>query len=985
MLLLRYLFIACILLCTGELRSQRYPFISYTPIDGLVNNRVRTMFQDSKGRLYFLTAGGLSQYDGARFTNYTSAEGLPVEMVNDMLEIAPDSFWIATNINKVNCLVRGKIKLLPTADGFYPLINKFLRTTDGTIYAAADDGLFIWQKNRFVPLPVFYQGRNAGEYIIELTQVGRLLIYLVNPGLSSDRGCFFLYDPENKKVLYKEDKRFTNHLTASPSGDIWVADDHGLSVLKKDKLEQGKVVHDEIPESFALARNKRSSFLRFDKLGQLWVSVTDEGVYFIKPGQVPVLYTERSGLASLRITYIFQDQEGSNWFLPEGGGAQKLVGNNIELLDRPYGSKSISDLAGSINSDSVVLYGDQISGLILVYGSTVKHFPTTFNNEYARFVVKDGAIVYLFDGNNILKYELPITGTKLKTICRYAFSGRQLSYGVIDPNRNLVFCSAQTLRVILNDCSSFFYPLHYYADQITFDRNGNLWLVTRSGKLMALSLHPENPAQYLQFKYDLSDQLKISNPRSMILDDSNRIWIGTRFDGLFCFAVNDGHLQPLHHLTKKEGLTDNFVNYLEYAFGAIWSSSPAGLDKIITVDRKLVVENITESNKVYISLRKIVVDRQGTVWASGESGNLMKVNKRKELNQVMAPKFFISHINAGQETYEARDSNHHFEHTQNNLSFFVAAPSFFNEKEIKFSYMLSGSGNHDWSKPSPDAAFHFINLAPGNYVLKLKAEFPAGRFPPQYLSYSFIVNPPWWQTWWFRGFLVLVAIGISIAVVRSYYRAKFLKQKILLEKKQAIEKERTRIATDMHDDLGAGLSRIKYLSESIQFKKSGDDSIYGEVQKIATYSDEMVEKMGEIVWALSEKNDTLDHLVAFTRSYAVDYLATNNIKCVFYAVEVVPSAFVTGELRRNVFLSVKESLHNVVKHASAKTVTIQVTIDSHLKFMIHDDGVGIDWSNIRPFSNGLSNIQKRMEEIGGKVQFQNKEGTEILLDVPLKE
>src|SRR2546423_7478780 len=100
-----YIFLACFFLFSDELLSQRYPFINYTPLDGLVNNRVRSMYQDSKGRLYFLTSGGLSVYDGARFTNYTTADGLALEVVNDMLEMSPDSFWIATNTNKLNCLV----------------------------------------------------------------------------------------------------------------------------------------------------------------------------------------------------------------------------------------------------------------------------------------------------------------------------------------------------------------------------------------------------------------------------------------------------------------------------------------------------------------------------------------------------------------------------------------------------------------------------------------------------------------------------------------------------------------------------------------------------------------------------------------------------------------------------------------------------------------------------------------------------------------
>src|ERR1700736_4291568 len=114
-----FLILLFFILCSCEIISQQFPFINYTPHDGLVNNRVRSMYQDSKGRLYFLTYGGLSVYDGARFINYGQAEGLTLPVVNDMLEITPDSFWVATNSPELHGLVHGKIKNLATSDGFY--------------------------------------------------------------------------------------------------------------------------------------------------------------------------------------------------------------------------------------------------------------------------------------------------------------------------------------------------------------------------------------------------------------------------------------------------------------------------------------------------------------------------------------------------------------------------------------------------------------------------------------------------------------------------------------------------------------------------------------------------------------------------------------------------------------------------------------------------------------------------------------------------
>ena len=179
----------------------------------------------------------------------------------------------------------------------------------------------------------------------------------------------------------------------------------------------------------------------------------------------------------------------------------------------------------------------------------------------------------------------------------------------------------------------------------------------------------------------------------------------------------------------------------------------------------------------------------------------------------------------------------------------------------------------------------------------------------------------------------------------------------------------------MHDDLGAGLSRIRFLSQSILNKKISDEVIRTELKKITSFSDEMSEKMGEIVWALNEKNDTLADLVAYTRSYAVEYLANHNIECEANTPLHLPGTFITGEMRRNIFLSVKECLHNIVKHAGATKVCFSVELEKMIKIIIHDNGKGIDWNNRRAFSNGMENISRRMKEINGDVNFVNEQGT----------
>ena len=145
----------------------------------------------------------------------------------------------------------------------------------------------------------------------------------------------------------------------------------------------------------------------------------------------------------------------------------------------------------------------------------------------------------------------------------------------------------------------------------------------------------------------------------------------------------------------------------------------------------------------------------------------------------------------------------------------------------------------------------------------------------------------------------------------------------------------------------------------------------------------MVDKMNEIVWALNEKNDTLESMVSYIRAFAVEYLSANNLQCHFTLPDELPDRIIKGETRRNIFLSVKESLHNIVKHAEATEVLLTIDITPDIVIHIKDNGKGINLETIKPFSNGIMNINKRMKDTGGTVDFKNEKGTTVMLKVPL--
>ncbi len=195
---------------------------------------------------------------------------------------------------------------------------------------------------------------------------------------------------------------------------------------------------------------------------------------------------------------------------------------------------------------------------------------------------------------------------------------------------------------------------------------------------------------------------------------------------------------------------------------------------------------------------------------------------------------------------------------------------------------------------------------------------------------------------------------------------------------KAQQEERNRISADMHDDLGAGMTTIRLYSELAKNKLV--DNPIPEIDKISSSSNELLNKMNAIIWSMSSSNDSLGNLTAYIRSYALEYFEGTGVDCRISIPEDLPNIEVIGEIRRNVFLVVKEALNNILKHSKATKVMLKLEkVPGGLTLIIHDNGVGIDLGNLRQFGNGLKNMKKRMEDVNIDFKIENKKGTTITL------
>jgi signal transduction histidine kinase len=207
------------------------------------------------------------------------------------------------------------------------------------------------------------------------------------------------------------------------------------------------------------------------------------------------------------------------------------------------------------------------------------------------------------------------------------------------------------------------------------------------------------------------------------------------------------------------------------------------------------------------------------------------------------------------------------------------------------------------------------------------------------------------------------------------------------EKEMAVFKaqqgERERISADMHDELGSGMTAIRLMSEIARNKMKENTPV--EIERISHSANDVLNKMNAIIWSMNSGNDTLDNLISYIRSYAIEYFDNTPIQCKVNTPENIPHKDLAGDKRRNIFLSVKETLNNALKHSKAELITINIEADEILQIQISDNGKGIDLENLRQFGNGLKNIARRMESIGGSFRIENKNGTVTTLELPLTE
>ena len=317
------------------------------------------------------------------------------------------------------------------------------------------------------------------------------------------------------------------------------------------------------------------------------------------------------------------------------------------------------------------------------------------------------------------------------------------------------------------------------------------------------------------------------------------------------------------------------------------------------------------------------------------------------------------------------------------LEFHFTANSFVAPEKTRFKYRMIGL-NDRWVEAGTRREAYFANLRPGPHQFEVIAANHRGVWQEGGATFAFYVAPFVYQTWWFYLACGLAAVGVIAALVA--WRLRCLRNLHRLQQQAAITDERSRIAKDLHDGLGADLTRLALLADLAD----GEDSTTatGHRQKLSRSSREAARALKEMIWIANPANDTVEGLVSRICQTAEDFLGDARIRCRLELAPQLPEASLSLDQRRNLLLVAREALNNVVKHANATEVCLRADSSDHsLHLEIEDNGRGFEPASARADGLGLASMRQRVENMGGtfEIEAQPGSGTKILITIKLSE
>ena len=490
------------------------------------------------------------------------------------------------------------------------------------------------------------------------------------------------------------------------------------------------------------------------------------------------------------------------------------------------------------------------------------------------------------------------------------------------------------------------------------NKEGILWIGTFGGGLNKFDKKTE---KFISYKNDSSDPLSISDDRIIcIYEDSEGIlWLGTFGGGL---NVYNKEIKRFVRYGEKEGLTSYVVyGIVEDRHKNLWMSTNSGIFKYTREDHLFTQYDLSDGvQSLEFSGGAYYKAKDGEIYFGGINGfNNFYPDSIKYTSYV--PNIVISSFKVLNNIWKGERDKIVLSPTENFFSFEFAALDYSNPEDCRYAYMLEGF-DEDWRYTnSSQRIAMYTNLAPGNYTFKVIGSNSDGLWNYDGASISLTILPPFWQTWWFitASIILFLSIIYFISTVR-------------IRNLLAIEKLKTKLAADLHDNIGSGLTEIAILSElTTREISNGSGKTPQNLKSISETSRKLVDNMSDIVWVVNPRRDSLHDLIIRLKDSYSEVLPYKGISLKITNLDKLENVKLPMEYRQNLFLIFKEGINNSVKHSKCTSIFLDVNIRGDvLEMILKDNGSGLNGIN-KELGNGLKNMEQRANAIGGKLKWRS--------------
>jgi signal transduction histidine kinase/ligand-binding sensor domain-containing protein len=974
-----------------------YSFDVWQAEQGLPQNAVTAIVQTRDGYLWLGTYNGLVRFDGVRFKVFDT--GTTPEFkdsrITSLFEDAAGVLWIGHETGALTQLRDGKFSAVKL-DGDWPggSITDIKADADGVIWLLNNDGvlfslagakLFASNVGPDQSQPSLANDKAGGLWVVRggifgSLRKGRLAPWLPGgqpdtndvqrAGVNSEGGLWLLGDGRVKK--WAGHGAVTN-LSLAPWGQDFVT---------------------------ALLETKSHNLL---------VGTLNEGLFLLSPDGTHRQFTRQNGLSHDWVRSLCEDREGNIWVGTGEGGLDAMRVRKVKMVKTPDDWQGRAVLAVTPSAEGGLWIGTEGSGLYRFNEGEAKPFLKTngLSNQFLWSILEDsqrklwvgswgGGLFVRQQG--IFQSPAGITDPTAEILALY--QDKQGAMWIGTQSGLARYSNGQLTSFARKDNLTL--P---NVRAITEGADGTIWFGMSGGGLGQLK-----EGKLKQFRKP--DGLSSDFVWSLSAEKDGTLWVGT-FGGGLC-RLRQGRFATI---STGEGLPNNVICHItDDGRGNFWMSSYGGIFRVSKdelnrcADGELATVNCLVYGKAdglntlecsggFQSAGCSTPD--GRLWFPTLKGLAVIDPANVKINPLVPPVLIeevimddravpLPQSGAASTVASLRipPGKHRFEFRYTGLS--LVAP-----EKMRFKYRLDGLESQ-WVDASTRRVAYYSYLKPGNYKFHVIACNNDGVWNEQGTTLALTVVPWFWQTWWFASGAMLAGIGAVGGAARYVTRRRLRQRMEHLERQRALEKERSRIAKDIHDDLGASLTRIMLLSQSNSAELEDSRQAAAHLEKIYLTARELTRAMDEIVWAVSPHHDTLDSLVTYLGKFAQDFLSVAKIRCRLDVPMQLPVWPLTAEMRHNLFLAFKEALNNVVKHASATEVRVSLVLaEFGFSLLVQDNGRGFDpvvgaatkKDALRiSTGNGLTNMRKRMEGIGGECQIESAagNGARVKFIVPLK-